>query len=291
VVEPVDPLQPGELDSFERSPWSSPMDDLGLVKVIDRLGQSVVIAVADTPDRWLDSGFGEAFAVLYGDVLRATVTVMDKTAALLWSAIVQSLLQGIEDETGMRRPADSPANDIAGVNVDDERDIDEPAPGRDIGKVRDPQPVGCRCMELTVDVIQRARCSLVTESGTYWLAADDPLQAHIAHQPLDGAAGNVEPFAHHLSPDLADAVNREVLGEHSSYLGLEGNIAPRPRRQAQWILSLRDMLMISGWGDRQNVADRLDPMKLPVIIDKRDHRLNGRPSSACAKYALALRRI
>ncbi len=62
MVKPVDPFQRGELDSFERPPWSSPMDDFGLVKAIDRLGQSVVIAVANTPDRWFDPGFGEALA-------------------------------------------------------------------------------------------------------------------------------------------------------------------------------------------------------------------------------------
>ena len=33
----------------------------------------------------------------------------------------------------MRSPADPPAHDIAGIDVDDEGDIDEPRPGRDIG--------------------------------------------------------------------------------------------------------------------------------------------------------------
>ena len=47
VVEPVDPFQRGELDGFEGAPWSASMDDLGLVEAVDRLGQGVVIAVAD----------------------------------------------------------------------------------------------------------------------------------------------------------------------------------------------------------------------------------------------------
>jgi hypothetical protein len=38
VVEPVDPFQCGELHSFEVAPWSSPMDDLGLVKTVYRFG-------------------------------------------------------------------------------------------------------------------------------------------------------------------------------------------------------------------------------------------------------------
>src|SRR5436190_13658840 len=51
------------------------------------------------------------------------------------------------------------------------------------------------------------------------------------------------------------------------------------------------MGMIGRGGDRQHFADRLDPMDLTVIVDERDHRLNGRSSSAWAKYADALRRI
>lgn len=43
------------------------------------------------------------------------------------SAVVQSLLQGIQHEAGMCCPADPPAHDVAGINVDHECDIDEPA--------------------------------------------------------------------------------------------------------------------------------------------------------------------
>src|ERR1700757_4162958 len=51
------------------------------------------------------------------------------------------------------------------------------------------------------------------------------------------------------------------------------------------------MLMVGGRGNRRDLADRLDPMRLAVIVDERDHGLNRRSSSAWAKYALALRRI
>jgi hypothetical protein len=55
IVELVDPFQRGELHSFEVSPRPSPMDDLGLLKAVDRFGESVVVAVANTPDRGLDA--------------------------------------------------------------------------------------------------------------------------------------------------------------------------------------------------------------------------------------------
>ena len=58
VVEPVHPFQLCELDGFKGSPWSAPVDHLGLVKPVDGLGQGIVIAVADAADRRLDASFG-----------------------------------------------------------------------------------------------------------------------------------------------------------------------------------------------------------------------------------------
>jgi hypothetical protein len=72
VVEPVEPFEGGVFDGLEVAPRATPVDHLGpfgeaqdrLVKAIDRLGQSVVIAVADTADRGLDADFGEAFGIV-----------------------------------------------------------------------------------------------------------------------------------------------------------------------------------------------------------------------------------
>lgn len=43
-------------------------------------------------------------------------------------------------------------------------------------------------------------------------------------------------------------------------------------------------------GDRHDCADRLDPMAALMIAGEGNHRLSGRPGSASAKWALALRR-
>src|SRR5690606_8202891 len=51
------------------------------------------------------------------------------------------------------------------------------------------------------------------------------------------------------------------------------------------------MIMIGRRGDRQQFADRLDPVITAILIDERDHLRNGRSSSAIAKYADALRNI
>ena len=51
---------------------------------------------------------------------------------------MESLFQSVQDEAGMRRPAHPPADDPAGIGVDDKGDIDEAGPGRDVGEVGDP---------------------------------------------------------------------------------------------------------------------------------------------------------
>ena len=54
---------------------------------------------------------------------------------------MDGLFKGIQNETGMGCPADPPADDPTGIDIDNEGHIDEACPGCDIGEVRDPQPV------------------------------------------------------------------------------------------------------------------------------------------------------
>ena len=69
IVEPVDPGKRGKLDGLEAPPRSAPVDQLRLVEAVDRLGESVVVAIADAADRGLDTGLGEALGVSNADVL------------------------------------------------------------------------------------------------------------------------------------------------------------------------------------------------------------------------------
>ena len=82
MVEPVHPLKGSVLDCFEVAPRPPPVDHLGLVEAVDRLGQSVVIAVADAADRGLDPGLGQALGVLDRYVLRPAVAMMDQATAM-----------------------------------------------------------------------------------------------------------------------------------------------------------------------------------------------------------------
>jgi len=82
IVEPVDPFQGRELDGFERPPRPAPMNDLGLVKSVDGLGQSIVVAVADAAYRRLDTGVGQALGIFDRDVLASPIAVMNEPAAM-----------------------------------------------------------------------------------------------------------------------------------------------------------------------------------------------------------------
>lgn len=106
----------------------------------------------------------------------------------------------------MRRSAGSPADDPPGVGIDDEGDIDEPRPGRDVGEIRHSQHVRRWRAEPAIDVIEPARRCFVADGRAHRLAPDHPCQAHFAHQPCGRTAGNRKAFPHHLPPDLAHAV-------------------------------------------------------------------------------------
>jgi hypothetical protein len=52
------------------------MDHLGLVESVDRLGKSIIVAIADVVDGGLDPGLREALGVADADVLRSAVRMM-----------------------------------------------------------------------------------------------------------------------------------------------------------------------------------------------------------------------
>ena len=114
MVEPVDPFKGGEFDGFEVAPWPAPVNDLGLVKSVDRLRQCVVIAVADAANRRFDTCFGQPLGVFDRQILAATVGVTDRATSMKRAAIMEGLFQGIEDKSCARGAAGAPTHDPTG---------------------------------------------------------------------------------------------------------------------------------------------------------------------------------
>ena len=136
-------------------------------------------------------------------------------------------------------------------------------PRRDIGEVRDPQRVRPRCLELPIDVIERARRRLAAHRRADRLPTDDALQAHALHQSFDRAAGDVVAVALQLTPDFARAVDLKILVIHALDLLLQRSVALGALRRRLGLRPATRPLVVGGRGDLQYPADRLDPVARP----------------------------
>jgi len=77
------------------------VDHLGLLKAVDRLGQGIVITVANASNRGFDPCFGDAFGVLDRDILASPVAMVDEAATMGRPALMEHLLQGIQHKAGV----------------------------------------------------------------------------------------------------------------------------------------------------------------------------------------------
>ena len=114
---------------------------LGLVEPVDRLGQSIVIAVTDGSDRDRDPGLTQPLTELHSRVLRSSITLCHNRSQHFSVTLTRPnrLLQRIKDQLG--RPARAPvAQDPPRLRISHERHLHPPRPGRDVGHVHHPQP-------------------------------------------------------------------------------------------------------------------------------------------------------
>jgi hypothetical protein len=100
------------------------------------------------------------------------------------------------------------------------------------------------------------------------LAADNPLNTHPVHQPGNRAAGDVEALAAQLSPDFPQAVELAVCIKDTLDVGPKLLMPPGTIRQTGRVNSPLQVLIIGRRSARQNLADRLGPMLVPVIVDE-----------------------
>ena len=150
VVEPIHPFERCVYDAVEAAPRAATVDDVGFETVIDRLSQRIVITVADAAHRGFDACIGETFAVFDRQILAASVAVTNKPRIHFLAAFLDRLFKGIQHETRMRRWADTPTYDLAGVGIDDKSHITKPILGRNIGEILHPQSIGCADANLAV---------------------------------------------------------------------------------------------------------------------------------------------
>jgi hypothetical protein len=83
----------------------------------------------------------------------------------------QRLLQRVEHEVGLHRTAHPPGDDAPREDINDEGDVYEALPGRDVGEVGHPQLVRPLGLEVPFDAVQRARRLHVRHRRAHALAA------------------------------------------------------------------------------------------------------------------------
>jgi hypothetical protein len=134
-------------------------------------------------------------------------------------------------------------------------------------KSLNPEPVRARGAELPVDPIQRARCGFVADRRPQALAANNAVQPKGFHQPLNIASGRIETFPAQLPPYLPGAIDGKIFRKNALYFRREFTVALRPLRQPGRILPPGRTLMIGRRGDRQQLADRLDPEGSAMMVN------------------------
>ena len=93
-----------------------------------------------------------------------------------------------------------------------------------------------------------------------------PGEPSVAHQPGHPVAADRDALAVQLPPHLAGPVDAELSLCTRAICGLQLGVADRPRRRRA-----APGGVVGGRGDLQHPADRLDPERVPVGVDVRDH--------------------
>ncbi len=106
-----------------------------------------------------------------------------------WLSSPHGHLQGVDDELGTDVIRDRPAHHASGVRVEHRGEIHLAFTGGMLGDVHHPQSVRALGIELAVDEIIAGLRGRVAAGAAPPPTAIDPLNAGLAHEPLDPLAG------------------------------------------------------------------------------------------------------
>lgn len=136
LVELGDPFQRRHFPVFEAPPRSVRMDHFGLEQSDDRFGERVVIGIANAAHQ--GAGRTAAKRPVYR-IERNCEPRFEWTSRCPSSRRRARPAQRIEHQIGLHRGVRAPADDATREHVDEECDVHQAAPRRDVRAVRDPQ--------------------------------------------------------------------------------------------------------------------------------------------------------
>lgn len=267
AVVPIDPFDRRELCLVSGAPRSESSNEFGFVGAVESLGHGVVVRITDAADRCGDSGLREPVGVAVARELAARVGVAGEIPGGV--APPDRHLDRIEDKFGAQMRRDLPTDDDPRVHVENERDVRPALPCRHIRDVGDPQFVGPFGDETPVDQARRTRCRRVSDRGARTPAALHPTDTHLAHEPLDGTAGDRFSFATQRQPHSArpvgpivrfpDPSDRHGRDPISGDTGARGALLRR---------------VVGAFGQPEDPTHHRDRPSLTVRVDERDTHLS-----------------
>ena len=132
----------------------------------------------------------------------------------------------------MQRSRHRPADDPAAENIEDDRQVDEPGPRRNVGDISHPQHIRRIRRERTVNQIGRLP-SAVTHCCDLKLAAAHADNTRVTHQPRDTVLADVTAFCRKLRMNARRAIgSARHRVDRAHRLGQRGVRSRPPGRRA-----------------------------------------------------------
>src|SRR5262245_47291311 len=185
--------------------------------------------------RKVGMGLGMSGKILY---VYASVCIKERIACTEWRFVSRSCSVASHLSANFVPIAEA-------TLVLDESHVDESRPGRDVREIGDPELIRPNGGELALDQICRITRLVTADRGSALTPTHNPLQPERSHQSFDATAGDCDALSAELSPDLARAVNLEVLIPDALDLLRDLDISPTPRRQPLRIRLSRLVLVVS----------------------------------------------
>jgi len=133
-------------------------------------------------------------------------------------------VEGIEHEPRAQVIGHGPVDHAAAEGIQHDGEEQEPGPGRDVGDVRDPEPIGCVGGEVALDQVRCRPGARIPCRRPRSLASADAPQARTAHQSGDPLAAHSAAPSDELgmdagstvgalrdAVDLADAIEQRLI--------------------------------------------------------------------------------
>ena len=163
--------------------------------------EHVVVAFADTHGGGLQTSLDQSLRMADLEVLYAAVTAINRCRC--HAEAIQCLLKHIRSQCGAQRVRHPPAYNPSSSRVDRERQVDQPAPSREVSEIRHPQRFRPRHGERYIHPFPDTCRSRCRHRRIVPAPTNRTVQAQSTHQPLHIAASHPMPFSIQLLPDIA----------------------------------------------------------------------------------------